>query len=288
MSVTGDYPDPLAWQLDPAGVPPDDHEADEPWPLPTSWQPHSLADYRDTTPPAASLMPVAGPAGLLYPGCTHAVYGEPGSGKSWLLVAAIVAVLRMHPASWVLLIDLEDGPRIWAARFRQVGVPGEELRRIAYLAPREPINGWGMLPLLVQRLPMLVCLDGLTGFYRLHGQDPDSGIDTDRVMGALDEGIASTGAAVLIADHVTKGREGRRFAVGSGHKLARLTGSGYRVEPADPLPIRRGHLGRSRVVLTKDRPGGIPCRVEHEAARLVLDDRQTPARVFCEPGEDWG
>jgi hypothetical protein len=280
-----DFPEVPEWQIagDPEPPPP-------PPPLPPTWQPQPLTAYGAAVAPTAGTLPVQGGRGLLYPGRTHSVYGEPGSGKSWFLVAAVVATLQSHPTAWALLVDLEDVAELWVARFLQVGVPPVELGRIAYTRPREPVI-WDGLPWLVENGPALVALDGLTEFYAVNGLDSWSADDTARVMRHLDR-LTDTGAALLLADHVTKARDQRRFASGSQHKLAALTGAAYLIEPTAE-PIRRGHNGASRITLTKDRPGGIPSRVgrdgrDAEAATLTLDDTRRPARLTVRPGRDWG
>lgn len=282
MTVSEDFPDVVT-------PPPEHHPADDPLVLPPTWQPTSLADYATVPPPTPAALPVANGVGLLYPGRSHSAYGEPGSGKSWLLCAALLAALRSDSATRALLVDFEDHPALWASRLRQVGVPEHELTRITYVRPRESLPNWSLLaPLVVGHGLGLVCVDGVTGLFRLHGLDSDSNTDTDRLMGALHQYVCDLGPPLLLADHVTKSRDSRRFAVGSGHKLAAVTGAAYRVEPDEHYPIRRAHLGFSRVMLTKDRPGGIPCAVDHCAALLRLDDRDRPARLSCEPGQGWG
>jgi hypothetical protein len=280
MHYGTDYPEPAL----------DDPFADEDTPPDLGgWVPQPLdaAALAAGHPPAATVLPVQGVRGLFYPGRVHTIYGEPGSGKSWLLVAAITAALRADPAAVCLLLDFEDAPNLWAARFRQTGVPADELRRITYLAPRDPMPTLDTLDRLTEHPWAVTALDGLTSFYQLHGQDLDSGTDTARVFGWL-ERLTSSGAAVIASDHVTKSKDGRRFALGSGHKLAAVTGAAYRVDADPDTPIRRHGAGLSTVTLTKDRAGGIPCRANGQAAVMTLDDRKgAPSPLRVRPGEAW-
>lgn len=256
----------------------------------STWEPSSLATLAQDAgePPKATLLPVAGGRGLLYPGRTHLVYSEPGLGKSWLLVAAIYETLRRDLAATVVVIDVEDHASLWAHRLAQLGIPAEELRRVSYAAPREPLPDQHAVSRLCRYGPTLVIIDGLTELYRLHSLDLDSATDAARAFAWLEQ-AASTGAAVLATDHVTKSREGRRFPIGSQHKLSRVTGAAYRLEPiGDGAPTFRRHgSGLAQLKLTKDRAGGIPVGLEQQAAIIQLDDRQAPAKLTLRPGEAW-
>lgn len=66
----------------------------------------------------------------------------------------------------------------------------------------------------------------------------------------------STGAAVVLIDHVTKSKEGRgRYPVGAQAKLSAITGAAYAVTVKDALI----QGGQSEFILSvvKDRPGAV-------------------------------
>lgn len=66
----------------------------------------------------------------------------------------------------------------------------------------------------------------------------------------------NVGAATLTTDHVVKNREARgSYAIGAQHKLAGLTGAQFLMERVQPFG--RGLKGRSKLLVSKDRNGGL-------------------------------
>lgn len=213
--------------------------------------------------------------GLFYPGRVSVVSGEPGNGKTWVLVAAVADAARRGDR--VLILDLEDTGDTWLGRLRGIGVVPEALS-IAYVRPDVALPAGDVLDELA-RDRGLVVVDGMTDLYALHSLSPDSDADTARVFRWLTR-LAAGGAAVVATDHVTKSTEQRRYQRGSGHKLAAVTGVGYRLDPdpatGAPAP---GVVGRGRLVVTKDKPGGTGYRRDDVAGIVELDATRAPARL---------
>jgi hypothetical protein len=93
----------------------------------------------------------------------------------------------------------------------------------------------------------------------------------------------STGAAVVLIDHVVKSTETRgRHAIGGQHKMAGLTGAAYTVDVKDQP--RRGHVGTLHLNIAKDRPGGIrphcgPMMADRTQLAAVVKIDGTGARI---------
>jgi len=103
--------------------------------------------------------------------------------------------------------------------------------------------------------PDIVVLDGLAESMAAVGSDENKAAD---VLGFFRETLrpfAEAGAAVVIADHVTKSSENRgQFARGSGAKAGRYDGVSYEVAPAmQYTPTQAGFV---RLKIQKDRNGG--------------------------------
>ena len=104
--------------------------------------------------------------------------------------------------------------------------------------------------------PTLVVLDGVTEGYGLHGWKIDGNDDSPKWRRGYVKPATRTGAAVLSSDHVVKNKENRNgFAIGAQHKKAGLTGVLFGLE--NVTPFGRGLLGRSRLLIYKDRPAGL-------------------------------
>jgi hypothetical protein len=135
----------------------------------------------------------------------------------------------------------------------------------------------------------LAVVDGVTDSMALFGL---SGMDADDVARwhrELPKAVASkTGAAVVCVDHVAKDSQTRgRFALGSQHKIAGLSGAAYVVEMEQPFAV--GHAGRASVRVGKDRPGrvrglGGPWRKQdrtQHVADLLLDSTDAERTVWA-------
>ena len=58
--------------------------------------------------------------GLIYPGGVHDLHGEPGHGKTWLVVYVMAEALRT--GAGVLALDYEGAPHTFVERLRALGV----------------------------------------------------------------------------------------------------------------------------------------------------------------------
>jgi hypothetical protein len=248
-----------------------------------SWAPIDLGPFLDGTvrPVLPSLLTRTDGVSLIYPGLTHSLHGESESGKSWVMQAEAAQVLAN--GGRVLFLDFESDAGALVERLRLLGVTDEAIReRFSYVHPevdpRNPNEAATFEAMLTQGFRLAI-LDGVTdavGLFGLESRDNDALTMWARL---LPKRIAdSTGAAVVMVDHVTKDSESRgRFAIGGQAKLATITGAAYTVETAQPLG--RGLRGVIVLRVAKDRPGYVR---GHSGRQRASDRTQEAARIIVD------
>lgn len=195
---------------------------------------------------------------LFYAGKMHVLQAEPTSGKSWIALVAALEVLGKGGA--VVYIDYEDSSRGILGRLLALGAdPAAVRERFAYV---QPAGAFGPperaeLGRLLDRLnPDLVVIDGVAEALTRDGLSEDRASEVVGWVERLPRWIARTGAAVVMLDHVVKDREQQgRWARGSSAKLAVVDGATYQVKVSTPFSRKRA--GQLRLVIAKDRPGGV-------------------------------
>jgi len=215
-----------------------------------SWQPIDLTvlEHEPAVRPTIQ-------QGLIYPGGRHLISGEPESGKSWLALVASVEQIRAGNA--IVWIDREGDARFMLERLDRLGVTPEELARIAYIAPYEPVTVRGVPELITATLehyrPTLVTFDAFAGLLDLHNLDENKTPDIERGYRLAVEPWRVQGAGTLAIDHVTKGKDNRgRFAIGSQRKLGVVD---VHLGLVAVEPFGRGREGKARIYVHKDRSG---------------------------------
>lgn len=245
------------------------------------WRAVDLTTYLDGTysPPEATLMRRTDGVGLLYPGMTHSIHGESESGKSMIVQAQAAVVLRAG-GEWVLYLDYEADPGSVVERLRLMGVTDEQFGRLVYVQPevdhgRSEVTQ-AAFEVLLDREFTLAVLDGVTEALAqapakvrstggLGGND-DITVWHDRLPRVL---ARRTGAAVVLVDHVAKGPDAGRFAIGGQAKMATISGAAYLVKPRSPLG--RGLVGEVDLYVAKDRHGYVRSKAgEYTKDRLQL------------------
>jgi hypothetical protein len=192
--------------------------------------------------------------GLLYEGMVHAIVGEPETGKGWVVLCEGARLLRVGLR--VLYVDFEDSPENIVTRLLALGAPAAAVaERFVYIRPDEVLLP-GFLDDLLARGPYaLAILDGMTEAYELMGLDYGDNKHIPRFLRALPRPLAEHGAAVVQVDHVTKNSEARgNWAIGGQHKKAGIPVQ-YGLQVIEH-PSREKE-GRSRLLVQKDRPGGV-------------------------------
>lgn len=259
-----------------------------------SWAPVDVRAARDSR---SVLLPTIlaradGPC-LFYRGRIHSVHGETESGKSWLVQCATAECLLIGEP--VLYLDFEDEAGAVAERLVRLGVPADAVENPAlfvYVHPETPPTTERerqAFDALLNGTYSLAVVDGVTDSMALFGL---SGMDADDVARwhrELPKAVAHrTGAAVVCVDHVAKDSQTRgRFALGSHHKIAGLSGAAYVVEMLQPFAV--GQAGRASVRVGKDRPGRVrglgsrwrkSDRTQH-VADLLLDSTDAERTVWA-------
>jgi len=272
------------WMREPPGnpdaVPPP--PADAP-----SWGRIDLATYLDGShvPQAPELMTRTDGQHLLYRGRVHSLHGESESGKSWVALAEAAA--QLNAGHQVLMLDFESDAATTVGRLLRLGVTPETVAtRFDYRRPEADPDALGHEQAPWQQLLharyTLAILDGVTEALAVYGiTSKDNDEVTRWIRGTPRRLAATTGAAVVLVDHVTKDADTRgRFAIGGQAKMAALDGAAYVVEVFEPLGI--GLLGRVALRVAKDRPGGVRPHAgawrktdrTQEAAVVVIDSRE--------------
>lgn len=245
----------------------------------SSWEPVDLHDYiyGDVEELVPEFLTRDDGKSLLYPGCTHSIHGETGSGKSWLAQFAIAQVLGDGGSA--LYVDYESAPSPIVQRLRRLGVTQDALKGgLTYVRPKQSpdaldIDRVAFGALLGSKYDVAV-IDGANISLALCGLNPNAATDVARWHDLILLPVAEkTGAATVAIDHVPKSNDRNGFAFGSQHKMAGLTGSAYTVEKVEPFG--RGRCGTATLrVGTKDREGyvhGLGVDDSHADGLLVAE-----------------
>lgn len=121
-----------------------------------------------------------------------------------------------------------------------------------YFAPEGPLTNAAELiePLGDGRLAVF---DGWNPLLYLHGYDPDKGAGIEAFMRRVANPLREVGAAVLMTDNVSKNKDARgNWAIGSERKKSAVE---VQFGMTTIEPLRRGHTGKFKLTVRKDRPG---------------------------------
>jgi len=224
-----------------------------------SWRPVDLGPLLDGSynPPVPTIGRRDDGVGLFYPGRIHALISEPEAGKTWF--ACMVSASEIAQGNEVVFIDFEDSAAGIVPRLLDLGVPAESIReRFVYIQPDAAPGLAGMVSLMeaITSRTSIVWIDGVTEAMSLYGLNPQVDTEVAAFGKRLMKPIAKTGPAVAVLDHVVKNQDSRgRWATGSQHKISGLNGAAYILTNVDRFGV--GLKGRSRVSVSKDRPGQV-------------------------------
>ncbi len=198
---------------------------------------------------------------LLYAGASNVFYGPPGGGKT--LVAVLAMYTAMQEGQDVMMLDFENGRKQILWRFQSLGCDMQlVLERLKYVEfPTVPqiaqAQAWA-----AKHPPGLVIIDSLAKAMGAEGLNEDLAADFLKFSAGRIQPFLATGAAVLILDHVIKsGGDNGGFARGSGSKKGDVGGLMAEFVTGEPFapktPNRPGKAGYVRLVVRKDREGGV-------------------------------
>lgn len=254
---------------------------------PTTWEPIDLgpALRGEVARPEPSLgLARSDGLRLLYPGREHVVVGETESGKTWLALACVAAVLTS--GGRVVYLHYEEGDEVsTVGRLLLLGVASAAMnQRLRFVAPSRPARA-GWLESLLDPAPALVVHDGVNEAMALHGME-QSVEGASAFRRRLVKPCLAVGAASLACDHMPMTRDGGRLdAYGTVHKGNALDGARIALENTEPFGQRL--RGASYVYVTKDRPGSL--RTHGKSTKkagktfmgtLVVDDSQSRGPDF--------
>jgi hypothetical protein len=226
----------------------------------TTWEPLDLGPWLagEITQPKPSVgITRSDGVQFAYPGREHAVLGDTESGKTWFVLGCAAAELAV--GHHVLYVHYEEGdPASTLERLLLLGVDPVYLRpgpgqRLRFVAPSRPVRA-GWVQALLDPLPTLVVHDGVNEAMSLMGNDIMAAEGAAAFRRQLVTPFLRAGATTIACDHFPKDREGTRTtAYGSVHKGNALDGARIVLENVEPFGRRM--RGRSKVYVTKDRPG---------------------------------
>lgn len=224
----------------------------------TGWEKTDLSAVLsvDYTPPTPSICKRTDGKALFYAGRVNALFGESGSGKSWLAMETCAQEIK--EGNNVIYIDHEDHAGSVVARVIKLGCTTRQIiEHFAYIRPDRAWNRHAAqtlaLDLASQETSLVVC-DSTGEGMSLDGVDPNSDDGVAKWMRDFARHLANLGPCVLLLDHMPKSSEANKaFMIGSQRKKAAIDGAAYRVETI--IAPAKGLEGKLRLVTAKDRGG---------------------------------
>ena len=231
-----------------------DHEPDGPQPGPADvghW-------WDDNTPPkvADTLIRTDG-QGLLYADELNWIHGDSGSGKTWVLLHAIVQLVRAaRPVLWVHYED--PTPATIIRRLKLLGLNRTEaVDRFHYWDPQgEPFDTHAIHNYCTTHGIGFVALDSVGEALNAEGLEEDKDAQVGPWLTRGPRALVNAGIGFCGVDHGTKGGERPLHPSGSKRKRAAITGAGLLVESV--VAPTQHSAGELKILCAKDRHGNHP------------------------------
>jgi hypothetical protein len=192
--------------------------------------------------------------GLLYRANLNFLFGDSGSGKTWIaLVAAVEEILAGRNVTWIHLED--PTPQILVDRLLQLGLSPEQIsKHFRYVAPINALDRRRATKLLESiSTDELVVFDSLGEAFALSSVNEDKDSEVGPWIRDVLRTLSDGGATVVVIDHIAKAAESPMHPSGSKRKRAAITGAMYLIEGERELSKADG--GVIRIVTAKDRHG---------------------------------
>lgn len=249
-----------------------------------SWfTPVELSDYLDGThvDVVPTILRRTDGVALFYPGVINGIHGESGLGKGWVVLAAVVEVVR--DGGHAVYVDLEDTPKSIANRLRTLGLTRDEIvTNVSYIRPTDPTSPEAIAALarlVREREAVLVVIDSLGEAFGLDGINENNDNEVTPWLRRVGRTLADTGACIVVVDHVTKALDNPLYAKGSARKRAQIGGTSFLVEALKPLT--KGQGGKLRLTCAKDRnTAHVRGQVSAEMVFSPSGDNDMIVRVF--------
>jgi len=197
-------------------------------------------------------------AHILYAGKINGIYGDPETAKTWFALHLAQQVL--NTGGTVALIDIDhNGENDTVDRLRKLGVSDQLIgdpAHFRYYIPETPAELLATRDDIIEQHPTLCILDSIGELIPMLGLDSNSNDDISRGYRAMLTPLAQEHTAVLTIDHLAKaGKSDHGYAIGGIAKKRIINGAYYHAEAITiPAP---GTIGKVRLTVTKDRPGGV-------------------------------
>ena len=205
------------------------------------------------------------------------VHGEPGGGKTMVLMATVIA--ELNRGNRVLLIDPEDdslGTNL-KRRLRRMGVEENGLVDRLFVVTESDDQMLRDLTLFAaEKGVTAVVIDGFSTMLQDRGIEENDNTAVGNFLRTYLEPFArKAGAAVIYSDHVTKSddKHSRGYARGAGSKKALISGLSWHLKNLAPFDYDQ--KGRARMTLAKNRQGGL--RVDGKKGLLFELDGGPPS-----------
>lgn len=247
----------------------------------TTWWPSDpdiALDDDNPEPPPAFLTRDDGNA-LFYPGRVNGIVAPSESGKTWVVLLAVVQAA--NDGRRVTILDFEDSHKGITGRLRAMGLTKTQIRdHVAYIGPDEAFHpflptGRDLHEHLAAWQPELIVLDGFNAAMTLQGLDLMSNKDATTFAQTILKPLAVDGACVVYIDHTPKDTENKSSGgIGAQAKRAMTTGCALRVEIVKAFG--KGQPGKIRLRVDKDRQGDVrghslPGKAGHWAGDVTID-----------------
>lgn len=201
---------------------------------------------------------------LLYAGKVHWVTGDPGAGKTLLMLKFSLDV--MNAGGKVILIDEEAGLEMTADRVTRLGAdPAVLSTHFLYHEFPALTNDEDDLERLFREVarekPRLIIFDSAADLLQQSGiSEDDNGEVTAWIKEVVEPLAHEYNAAVVVIDHVTKNRDQPgKWARGAGAKKAKAKVA-WHVEKIQEFSLNPPTMGLVRLKKTKDTLGRLPER----------------------------
>ncbi|MFE5775127.1 AAA family ATPase [Brachybacterium sp. NPDC056505] len=209
-------------------------------------------------PPRPSILRRTDESPLFYSGRVNRLFGDPESGKSWVLLAAAAEVLE--DGGTVAHLDLDHMDRAeLVQRLAMLGTPLTVLGDPSRFRLYQPGDGADLSRAVAEVVswnPDLVGLDSLGEVLPMLGLSSNSPDDYTAAHRRVVQPLADAGSAVVIIDHLAKSTDSR--VKGPGGTLAKgrpIRGVSLRVSML--RLFSPGHGGACRLTIDKDTAGGV-------------------------------
>jgi len=269
-------------------ITPDELDALDDDPNLNGWWPVDIASILATGyhPPTPQILERIDGQHLLYTGRINSLFGESGSGKSWIALLATAQQIQNHKS--VIYIDLEDHIGSIIERLTLLGCTHQQLiDHLHYLAPfaTADLTDLDRVEQLIHTNQVTLCVfDSVGEAMALGNTDPNADEQVARWFRTYPRRFANAGACIILNDHQPKNTDNSSlFAIGSQRKKAAIDGIAYRVVQKKPF-ARNQTGGEIELHVAKDRAGTFPTK--SIAAIAMITSTMTSMNIELHEGRD--